>query len=140
MKNDDANNKPVDMKDRKMILSTLWIFVMFNYIYLDIAIMNFNPEMYQMMATKMTPEIVLGFAALMEIAMVMPLLSRVLKYRANRRANIIAGVVFTIFVALTLLGGRPPLYFMFTSTIEIACTLFIVWYAWTWNNPDRKFQ
>lgn len=104
---------------------------MFNYIYLDIAMMNFNPEVYQKMATRMTPEIVLGFAALMEIAIVMPLLSRVLKYRANRWANIIAGVVFTAFVALTLFGGIPPLYSMFISTIEIASTVFIVWYAWT---------
>ena len=134
----NTNKKTAEMKDRKMILSTLWIFVMFNYIYLDIGVMNFNPEMYQKMAAKMTPEIVLGFAALMEIAIAMPLLSRVLKYRANRWANIIAGVVFTAFVTLTLLGGRPPLYFMFTSTIEIACTAFIFWYAWTWPNPEGQ--
>lgn len=136
MENNEPNKKTAEVKDRKMILSTLWIFVMFNYIYLDIAVMNFNSEMYQRMATKMTPEIILGFAALMEIAIAMPLLSRVLKYRANRWTNIIAGIVFTGFVALTLLGGRPPLYFIFTSTIEIACTVFIVWYAWTWKKPD----
>ena len=134
----NTKNMIAEMKDRKVTLSTLWIFVMFNYIYLDIAMMNFNPEVYQKMAKRMTPEIVLGFAALMEIAIAMPLLSRVLKYRANRWANILAGVVFTAFVALTLFGGRPPLYFIFVSTLEIACTVFIAWYAWTWPNPEGQ--
>ena len=134
----NTNKKTAEMKDRKMILSTLWIFVMFNYIYLDIGVMNFNPEMYQKMAAKMTPEIVLGFAALMEIAIAMPLLSRVLKYRANRWANIIAGVVFTAFVALTVFSGNPPLYYLFIATIELATTVFIVWYAWTWPNPEGQ--
>ena len=46
----NTKRKTTEMKDRKMILSTLWIFVMFNYIYLDIAIMNFNPELYQKIA------------------------------------------------------------------------------------------
>jgi hypothetical protein len=62
----------------------------------------------------------------------MVLLSRVLPYRANRWANIIAAVIQTAAVAFSLTG---PLYwnlfYVFFSTIEIACTVFIVWYAWT---------
>ena len=26
-------------------------------------------------------------------------------------------------------------YYIFFSAIEIACTLFIIWYAWTWRRP-----
>jgi len=130
--------KAVEAKDRKVALSTLWIFLMFNYIYLDIAVMNFNPGAYQKIASMLTDGMVLGLTALMEIAIAMPLLSRVLKYGVNRWANIIAGVVFTAFVALTVFSGNPPLYYLFIATIELATTVFIVWYAWTWPNPEGQ--
>jgi hypothetical protein len=53
--------------DRKPILSTLWIFVMFNYFYADILMMIANPAIYQNAASHMTSGVILGFAALMEI-------------------------------------------------------------------------
>ncbi len=134
----NTNKKTAEMKDRKVILSTLWIFVMLNYVYGDLAMMIFNPATYQKIAMRMTEGLVLGAAALMEVAIAMVLLSRILKYRANRWANIITGTVFTAFAALTLFGGKPPAFYVFLSTIEIACTLFIVWYAWTWPNPEGQ--
>ena len=130
-----SNEKATETKDRKAILSTLWIFVMFNYLYADLVIMMVNPAAYQKMAARMTSGAVLGFTVLMEILIAMVLLSRILKYRSNRWANIIAGVVGTAFVALTL-SGKPPAFYVFLSAIEIATTLFIVWYAWTWPNPE----
>lgn len=132
----NTNEKAAESKDRKAILSALWIFVMFNYLYADLVMMIVNPAVYQRAAARMTEGVVLGFTVLMEILIAMVLLSRVLKYRANRWANIIAGVVGTAFVALTL-GGRPPAFYIFLSAIEIACTLFIVWYAWTWPPPNN---
>jgi hypothetical protein len=133
------NKKVTDLKDRKAILSTLWVFVMFNYLYADFVTLIFNPTAYQVIGMKMTEELVLGVSALFEISIAMVLLSRVLNYRANRWANIIAGVVFTAFVALILLGGKPSgLYYVFFSTIEIATTLFIIWYAWTWPNDESQ--
>jgi hypothetical protein len=108
---------------------------MFNYLYADLVMMIVRPDVYQKMATRMTDGAVLAFSALMEILIAMVLLSRVLKYRLNRRANIIGGIVGTAFVAPTL-AGHPPAFYVFFSAIEIACTLFIVWYAWTWPQPD----
>ncbi len=32
----NTNKKTTEMKDRKVILSTLWIFAMFNYLYADV--------------------------------------------------------------------------------------------------------
>jgi len=133
----NTNKKTAETKDRKAILSTLWIFVMFNYLYADLVMMIVNPAVYQKMAARVTDGVVLGFTVLMEILIAMVLLSRILKYRANRWANIIAGVVGTVFVAMTL-GGKPPAFYVFLSAIEIACTLFIVWYAWTWPNPEEQ--
>ena len=48
----------------------------------------------------MTAGAVLGFAVLMETAIAMVLLSRVLKYGANRWANIIVGIIHTAAVFL----------------------------------------
>lgn len=128
------NSKTAETKDRKAILSTLWMFVMFNYLYADLLMMIVNPEIYQRAAGKMTGGVVLGFTVLMEILIAMVLLSRMLKYQANRWANIIAGLVGTAFVAVTL-SPRAPAFYIFLSAIEIACTLFIVRYAWTWPSP-----
>jgi len=77
-------------------------------------------------------------AVLMETAIAMVLLSRVLPYRANRWANIVAGIFHTAFVAWSLFGGTTSLFYAFFATIEIACTLFIVWYAWTWSRPEGR--
>jgi len=86
-----ANQKTIETRDRKVVLSTLWVFVMFNYLYNDLVMMIVNPQLYEKAAARMTAGLVLGFTILVEIFIVMVLLSRVLKYRANRWANIIAG-------------------------------------------------
>lgn len=118
--------------DRRSILSGLWLFVMLNYIYADILMIIINPATYAKAAGRMSGPIVLIFAALMEIPIAMVLLSRILPYRVNRWANILAGIESTIFVAFTLIG-HPPVYYVFFASIEIACTVFIVWYAWSWR-------
>ena len=137
----NTNEKTDEMIDRKVILSTLWIFAMFNYIYADILTL-FEPGMLEELMTgsvggiQFTQGFLLGAAVLMETAIAMVLLSRVLKYRANRWANIIAGTINTAAVFLSMFVGTPALHYVFFGTIEIACTLFIVWYAWTWTNPE----
>ena len=132
-----TNNKTVETKDRKVILSTLWIFAMFNYLYADVFGLFFNPAAHTE-TLKMTQEAVLAFAIMMEIAIAMVLLSRLLKYGANRWANMIAGIFHTALVAWSLTGAaQPPFYVMFAS-IEIACTLFIAWYAWKWRSPESQ--
>jgi hypothetical protein len=129
------NKKTTEMKDRKVILSTLWIFATLNYIYADVFTLFFNPTA-QKETLAMPQGAVLVFAILMETALAMVLLSRVLKYGANRWANIAAGVFHTAFVSWSLFGQTPRLFYVFFATIEIACTLFIVWYAWKWRNPE----
>ena len=131
----NTNSKTVEMKDRKVILSTLWIFATLNYIYADVFTLFFNPAAQQM---AMAQAAVLVFAILMETAIAMGLLSRVLKYGANRWANIAAGVFHTAFVSWSLFGATQPPFYMFFAAVEIASTLFIVWYAWKWRNPEGQ--
>lgn len=130
-----------DIKDRKVILSTLWIFVMFNYIYADI-LGFYEPGILEKIMTgsvegiQFSQEFLLGGAILMEIPIAMVVLSRILKYRANRLANIISGIIKTAAISASMFVGTPALYYMFFGTIEIMCTLFIIWYAWSWPNPE----
>ena len=131
----NTNYKTTAMKDRKVILSTLWIFALLNYLYADVFQVFFNPTA-QKVTFAMPQESVLVFAILMETAIAMVLLSRVLKYGANRWANIAAGIFHTAFVSWSLFGETQPLFYMFFAAIEIPCTLFIVWYAWKWHNPE----
>ncbi len=70
----------------------------------------------------------------METAIAMTLLSRVLKYKANRWANIIVAAINTVAVLASLLVAAPALYYLFFAIIEIGTTLTIIWYAWTWRN------
>jgi MFS family permease len=142
-----TTNKITAMKDRKVILSTLWIFALFNYVYADILTLYFNPALQKeawkqflsgyVGSIHITQGFVLVGAILMETAIAMVLLSRILPYRANRWTNIIVGILQTASVAWSMTG---PLYwnlfYVFFATIEIACTLFIVWYAWTWPRPE----
>ncbi len=132
----NTSEKTTGMKDKKVIFSTLWIFAVLNYLYADVFTLFFNPEA-QKETMRMTEESVLGFAVLMETAIAMVLLSRVLRYGANRWANIIAGVIHTAAVSWSLFGGTPPApYYIFFASIEIACTLFITWYAWRWRKQE----
>lgn len=129
------------MKER---LSLLWIFALLNYLYADViavwAILGAPPA-----DTPHLGQLALaGSAVLMEIPIAMILASRLLPFRANRLANIIAGSIVTLingFVTYIppLLGwGRPPAFpeYLFFATIETVCTVAIVWQAWTWPGAD----
>jgi hypothetical protein len=132
-----TNGKDTVMKDRKVVLSTLWVFAMLNYLYADVFTLFFNPTAKNENLA-MPQEAALVFAIMMETAIAMVLLSRFLKYGANRWANIIAGIFHTALVAWSLTGATPALSYVFFASIEIVCTLFIAWYAWKWRNPENQ--
>jgi hypothetical protein len=125
-------DKVLDLPDRKVVLSMLWVFVVLNYLYADLLILIFRPGAYEAMAERMSVPVTLGATLLMELLLAMAFLSRVLAYSFNRWANIVAGAVGTAFVAITL-GPKAPIAYLTIAIIEIGCTLFIVWYAWTWR-------
>jgi hypothetical protein len=137
---DSSLRKTTEMKDMKARFSTLWIFAIFNYLYADIVTLMDPVFLKQIMAGQVgsfqiTQGFLLGAAILMETAIAMVILSRVLAYRANRWANIIVGVIHTAAVISSVFvgGTMPALYYIFFATIEIVCTSLIVWYAWRWK-------
>jgi hypothetical protein len=125
------------MSEPRVLLSTLWIFATLNYLYADVFTLFFDPTAKEVIA--MPVGVVFVFAVLMETAIAMVLLSRILKYRVNRWANIIVGVLHTAAVFwLLFVETLPALYYAFFATIEIACTLFIIWYAWSWPKQEAS--
>jgi len=128
------------MEDIRVRLSVLWLFATLNYIYADvffcIDVLGSSKEGHGVI--HVSPAGWLGIAILMEIPMAMIVLARILKPRANRWANIVAGIIETAAVLLTsfilpilnLMGTTS--YYLFFGAIEVACTSLIVWYAWRW--------
>jgi len=132
------------MHDTKERLSLLWIFALLNYLYADVlalwALLGSRPED--------TPHLgqwaLAGSAVLMEIPIAMILACRLLPFRANRLANIIAGGIVTLvngfltFVPPLAGWGKPPAFpeYLFFATIETVCTSVIIWQAWTWSGAE----
>jgi hypothetical protein len=134
------------MKDEKVLLSTSWIFVLFNYLYCDVITLMDAKTLNQVISgnvggINMTEGFLLGASILMEIPIVMVLLSRILNYRINRLTNIIAGIIMTVVQLSSLVfGSSPTMYYIFFSIIEISCSSFILWYSWTWSNSQDIMQ
>lgn len=125
--------------DVRLRLSTLWVVVMFNMVFADI-LSFMMPGMLQEVMTgmagglKVTQVMFLAFAGLLEIPIAMVFLSRVLGRKANRIANIVAGVVTIAFVVG---GGSAYLHYYLFAGMEVACILVIIWWSWKWPRPAQ---
>ena len=135
------------MHDIKERLSLLWIFALLNYLYADVIalfaiVSSRNP--FQ----PLPPWALMGSAVLMEIPIAMILACRLLPFRTNRLANIIAGGVVTLvngfltFVPPLVGWGRPPAFpeYVFFTTIETVATSIIIWQAWTWSGGEAAVR
>ena len=133
------------MHDTKERLSLLWLFTLLTYLYADVvALFAIVGSRNADDVPHLTQWALLGSAVLMEIPIAMIVASRLLSFRANRLANIIAGTLLTLingfltFVAPLLGWGRPPAFaeYLFFATIETVCTVAIVWQAWKWSGSE----
>ena len=132
------------MHDAKERLSLLWIFVLLNYLYADVLAL-FAIVGSQDPGPHLPQWALLGSAVLMEIPIAMILASRLLPFKANRLASIVAGSIMTLvngfltFVLPLANGGWHEHMFpsyMFFGTIETVCTSVIIWRAWTWSGVE----
>lgn len=127
-----------DGTDRRIVISAAWIFVVLNYIYADIFILmgGHGPataEEAELVNTLSSPEMFVVAAIFLQMAMVMIILSRVLRYGINRWANIIIATVHTIGVLASLFVVTNAIYYIYFVMVEVITLLFIVWYAWSWK-------
>ncbi len=119
------------MGDMRASLQTLWIFATLNYVYADVMTLFDKSIVNNLDQTSL-----FGAAVLVETAIAMVLLSRVLNYRANRWANIVVGAINTVAVLGSLFVGTLHAYYLLFAIIEIATTALIIWRAWKWTSPE----
>lgn len=125
------------MENKRDVLSTLWIFVTLNYLYCDLIGLMDSSLLKQYLTGNVEGlvinEIFLLYAGiLMEVPIAMVLLSKTLAKNLNCWTNIIAGNIKTMVMLATLFIGSFTKYYFFFAVIEIATTVFIIWYAVKW--------
>jgi hypothetical protein len=130
MTGSDSTGERSIWKDRRVVLSTLWVFVVLNFLYADVFGLFFDPAATE--TVDMSAGLVLFFAAIMETSMAMVLLCRVLPRGWNRWTNIGAAILHIAVLAWSLEGGATSFYTFFV-TVEIATLLFVIGYAWSWR-------
>ena len=130
-----SHTTDLDMSSR---LSLLWIFYMFNAAYIDITTLYYSVFINHHAKVHYTQAFLLGAGVLIEISISMVVLSRLLRYRANRRANIAARAFLTAVQIVTLFVATPTLAYLFFSLILIATSAAAVWYAWKWSDPATR--
>lgn len=130
-----TDNKLIEVGDRKVALSTLWVSVLFCIAFADIIgflepgtlanIMNGNTGF------NLTPALIVGFSLFQAIPIAMILVSRWFRRDVNRWLNIAASVLTLLYV----LGGgnwASASYPVFAA-LEVVAMLGIIWLAWTWR-------
>lgn len=102
--------------DMQAKLSTLWIFVLLNVIFRDIHEL-FRPGLLQEMMTgiingvQVTEGTLLMGGVMIEILIAMVILSRILKDRVNRWANIIVGAIAIPFIVSAGANDMDDIFF-----------------------------
>ena len=125
--------------DKRVLLSTLWVFVLINMIYADIIGM-LRPgyiELLDSISKQLTSGTVLTFSILMEVPILMILLSRILPRKTNRIANFIAIPISILYV---IYGGldNPPISYLFFASVEIIAMFVICYFALMWKKETIK--
>ncbi|HMR97765.1 MAG TPA: DUF6326 family protein [Anaerolineales bacterium] len=134
----NTSTTPAKKVDTKVLLSTLWIVVMLNMLKADILSLFIPGAAEELAKTAVSagasiPQLMLGAAIMGELALVMIVLSRVLKYRINRWVNTIVGIVTIAYIW----GGMASYpHYIFIAAVETICLLLIISFAWMWRNPE----
>jgi hypothetical protein len=131
MTSSDTTTKRSIWKDRRVVLSTVWVFLVLNFIYADIFNLFFDPAAKE--PSDMGFGAVFFFAVLMETAMLMVILARVLPIAWNRWTNVGASIVQIALLSWSLSAGSVTSFYAFFVALEIATLLFVIGYAASWR-------
>jgi len=123
------------MVDIRIILSALWIAVVFLYQQGDVQRLysgDFKPGEVDLGGV-MSPETLwLVSAITMTIPVVMIILSLTLPHSANRWLNIVVAVFFFLYTVIGV-GKYPSAYDRFLLIVSLVANILTIWYAWSWN-------
>lgn len=125
-------------KNPRIVLSTLWVFVMMNMIYADI-LGTLKPgyvESLQELSTTLSPEIILLFSVLMEVPIIMIPISRFASRKVNRIFNYVfasLSILWVVVPALMTSLGSTPISYVFFAIVECSTMIYIMIYASRWK-------
>lgn len=124
------------MEETRIKLSALWVMLMLTYLLGDVMrIFSGDFIAGEMSGMEASEILYLGMAMLMLIPILMVFLNLVLKYKANRRVNIILAA----FLFLFNLIGLPMYAFLFDQfliAVGLVFNLLTIWYALKWSEPQ----
>lgn len=134
----NTSTTPTKKFDTKALLSTLWIVVMINMLKADILSLFIPGAAEEVAKTAAStgasiPQLMLVGAVMGNLALVMIILSRVLKHGINRWVNIVVGI---ITIAYIWGGAASYPHYIFIAAVETICLLLIIWFAWKWRNVE----
>ncbi|PWL38704.1 hypothetical protein DKG77_10675 [Flagellimonas aquimarina] len=115
------------------LLSTLWIFILFNMIFRDLHQLGKKGFLEEIMTgvvngIEITEELMLFGGFLAEIPILMVLLSRILHDKANKWANIIASVItFLVLVSAVPSADMDDIFFMIIEFVAFLAIILIAW-------------
>ena len=120
--------------DMKVKLSTLWIVVLINMIFADIFSIMVELVNKDTLHIPGDVKLIMAIAAIVtNIPILMIYFARVLPYRPNRLANIIAGTLTIIYVVG---GGDMAPHYIIIAIIEVICLLLIIVNSLKWENAN----
>ncbi|WP_394746736.1 DUF6326 family protein [Spongiimicrobium salis] len=114
--------------DPRVLLSTLWIVILFNMIVRDLHEFLREGYLHKLTSLNISEETVLlyGFAA--QIPILMILLSRTLKNEANKWYNTIAAVIVSLgFLSTLPTADMDDIFFVIIENILLLFILRIAW-------------
>lgn len=122
-----------------MLLTKLWVFLSLNYILCDLLTMMEKEVIRGLFdgniaGIPVTQGFLLFAGISLEIPFIMVVLSAVLPYKANRRINIGAAILMTIYqLASFFVGSDLTLHYVFFSVMELLGNIVILVLAVRWK-------
>ena len=128
------------MEDVKIKIAGLWVFKALASLTFTIMMLMEEGVLEEIMAGEILgmqigPEILLIGAIEAWVPLVMIVLSLTLKNKANRWANIIVGIVFTV-LSLMSMADALTAHGILLWVSQAVATALIVWYAWKWPKQE----
>lgn len=117
-------------------LSSLWVSVMFCFIYADYFELYVPGKLQEMLNGKMalgevTQAMLVGTATMMIVPSLMIFCSVALRAAASRILNVVVGTVYAA-IMLVILSEGPWAYYALFAAVELVLLCGVVWIAWRW--------
>jgi hypothetical protein len=128
------------LEDWKIKVSVLWLFYTTAFLTV-LSLGSMEPGVLQTFLStgeiagmEVTSEVLFVLAVLILVPLIMAFLSLAVKDAVNRWANIIVGVVYTVFqlfaLAEIVASPSPYAYAVLLELTKVVVPALIVWYAW----------